>query len=316
MWRLLSLLCALLLVASVSGCGCKKKAAKEGGKEAAAGEKSAKGEEGAKAEGGEGGEPAEIPAGTGDIFSESGLHTELALIVLGRPGDKPEARWRKLGDTPGNITAEPGSILRIEVKGDKFGDAEAERFASDFAQATDLQELDLTDSAITDEGLKEIVKLKWLLHLDLTGCVRVTDAGMDTLRGYNQLLSLRLTRCGQITDDGIAQVFRMDTLRLLDLSRCPAITDASMGYIVRMMDLEDLRLQAVPITDAAFADVRKLQNLRRIDLTLCKEITDEGIARLAEVPTLRELDVAGCPGVTDDGIAALRESLPRLEVKR
>lgn len=74
-------------------------------------------------------------------------------------------------------------------------------------------ELILTDTQITDEGLKEIAKLQRLETLQLS-YTRITDAGIKDVAKSQQLGSLFLTDT-QITDAGIKDVAKLQKLKML-----------------------------------------------------------------------------------------------------
>ena len=74
-------------------------------------------------------------------------------------------------------------------------------------------ELILTDTQITDEGLKEMAKLQRLETLQLS-YTRITDAGIKEVAKSQQLGSLFLTDT-QITDAGIKDVAKLQKLKML-----------------------------------------------------------------------------------------------------
>lgn len=56
----------------------------------------------------------------------------------------------------------------------------------------DLRKLGLGETAISNDGLKELQHLSKLAELHLDGCQRITDAGVKELQ--DALPSLRITR--------------------------------------------------------------------------------------------------------------------------
>ena len=64
------------------------------------------------------------------------------------------------------------------------------------------------------------------------------------------------------------------------------------------------------MTDAALADVARVETLTVLDLSGSRELTDDGVRHLARLPALRHLDLRGT-AITDAGLEVLRQ-LPRL----
>ena len=74
----------------------------------------------------------------------------------------------------------------------------------DVAKLRNLKFLDLTETQITDAGLKEVAKLQKLEQLYLIG-TKITDAGLMDLAKLQKLKRLALNRT-QITDAGVAEL--------------------------------------------------------------------------------------------------------------
>ena len=88
---------------------------------------------------------------------------------------------------------------------------------------TQLQELTLTATRITDSGIRHLAKNKQLRKLDLN-YARITDAGLETLAVAIQLQELKLDGPG-ITDAGLRRIEGLSQLQRLDptlpISRMP-----------------------------------------------------------------------------------------------
>ena len=89
--------------------------------------------------------------------------------------------------------------------------------------------LDLSETHVTDAGLKELAGLKQLTTLDLFG-TQVTDAGLKELAGLMQLTTLYLSET-QVTDAGLKELAGLKQLTTLDLSytRVTATGTAELG---------------------------------------------------------------------------------------
>ena len=71
------------------------------------------------------------------------------------------------------------------------------------ADLKEVEELSLEETNITDEGLKELTKLKKLTELILFGCKQITDAGLKELARLTHLDVLwvsetRVTKAGVV----------------------------------------------------------------------------------------------------------------------
>ena len=83
-------------------------------------------------------------------------------------------------------------------------------------QRTDLTNLDLQSSEITDDGLAHLGKLISLKRLHL-GHTRVTAAGLRHLAQLKNLTDLDLTGSQVVPEDAVEHLKRMTSLRWLDL---------------------------------------------------------------------------------------------------
>jgi Leucine-rich repeat (LRR) protein len=80
-----------------------------------------------------------------------------------------------------------------------------------------LQELDLTDSKISDNGLLYLERLANLRKLDLSGCQSITDDGLRNLAGLSNLEELNLKQSG-VTGHGFSHLKGLENLRQVILS--------------------------------------------------------------------------------------------------
>ncbi len=73
------------------------------------------------------------------------------------------------------------------------------------ARVRGLEELYLTDTAITDAALPELTRLSDLKTLYLCS-ESITDVGLRHLEGMGGLIRLELNKCPNVTDEGIARL--------------------------------------------------------------------------------------------------------------
>jgi Leucine-rich repeat (LRR) protein len=144
-----------------------------------------------------------------------------------------------------------------------------------------LKRLDLTDSSVTNAGMRGLELIPTLEELLLGSCKRVTD--VSCLQSCRTLKKLVLARTN-LTDAGIRGLELIHTLETLNLWGCGGVTDVSC--------------------------LRNCRALKKLDLSQ-SSVTDVGIRGLELILTLEELDLSGCTKVHD--LSALRNH-PGLQI--
>lgn len=140
------------------------------------------------------------------------------------------------------------------------------------ARLTNLRELYLSRTQITDEGLRRLSSLAALQKLDV-----VDTAGLARLKAFPQLEELYLTGT-QVTDAGISHLAPLRELRNLDVFDTP-ITDRSLRTIASLHKLQRLGLSGTKVTDASLGPISRLGNLREIFLEKTR-VTEAGVRSL------------------------------------
>lgn len=196
-----------------------------------------------------------------------------------------------------------------------------------------LEELDLTDSEIDDEGLKSISNCSKLAILKLGVCMNITDEGLTHIGNRcSKLLELDLYRSMEITDSGIHTIARgCPGLEIINVSYCKDITDRSLISLSKCAKLNTLECRGCPLITslgvAAIAvgckqisklDIKKCynindfgaiplahfsQNLRQVNLSYTS-ITDVGLLSLASISCLQSMTILHLKGLSPRGLAA------------
>jgi hypothetical protein len=135
---------------------------------------------------------------------------------------------------------------------------------------TQLQKLDLSDTKITEAGLKHISGLTKLERLDLPH-IPLGDAGLAHLQGLSQLQALDL-RGARVTDSGLRHLRGLLQLQTLDLSDTQ-ITDDGLVHLGGLTQLADLDLTGTRITDDGLKHLGGLTQLQSLGLDKT-EVTD------------------------------------------
>jgi hypothetical protein len=219
---------------------------------------------------------------------------------------------------PTDQAAEENAVRTIQGVGgrvarrDHFPDSPVVAVLLGNSQATDtelaavasckhLERLELTRTAVTDEGLKRLTGLSHLTALAL-GWTHVTDAGMKDIAELKTLetLELQLTPVG---DAGLKPLAGLPRLRTLWLNGT-RVTAAGMADIGQLKTLTYLNLSETPVADAGLERLTGLDDLATLELFHAWAVGDEGMKSVARLGGLHALDICGTR-VTDAGLAEL-----------
>lgn len=103
---------------------------------------------------------------------------------------------------------------------------------------SNLRELSLRETPVTDAGLKEIGRIVTLQELSLAG-TKITNKGLVYLSQLKDLRTLDLTGA-PVTDDGLASIIKLTRLEELNLR------NTNVGRMDRLVTLKRLRFLMVP----------------------------------------------------------------------
>ncbi|AMV36474.1 leucine-rich repeat domain-containing protein [Planctomyces sp. SH-PL62] len=121
-------------------------------------------------------------------------------------------------------------------------------------------------------------------------------------------------------EDLASKLSAFPRLRHLDIT--PELTtDRTMDVIEGLTELETLRIWGHALTEAGFAKIRSLRNLKVLQVNVLEvddaELQDDALAHLAPLVRLEHLDLSGNP-ITDAGLVHLKglKSLAFLNINR
>ncbi|XP_072976443.1 F-box/LRR-repeat protein 3-like [Typha angustifolia] len=196
-----------------------------------------------------------------------------------------------------------------------------------------LEELDLTDNDLDDEGLKAISGCRKLSNLKIGICLKISDEGLITLgKSCSELQELDLYRSVGITDKGVVEIAGgCPVLQTINLAYCTEITDESLRSLSKCSKLSTLEIRGChrvssaglsaismgcrqinkldikkcyDINDAAMLQIARFsQNLRQINLSYCS-VTDVGLLALASISCLQNITIFHLVGLSPNGLAA------------
>ncbi|URE44519.1 Leucine Rich Repeat family protein [Musa troglodytarum] len=196
-----------------------------------------------------------------------------------------------------------------------------------------LEELDLTDNDLDDEGLRAISGCHNLCVLKIGICLKISDEGLiHVAKGCPNLQELDLYRSVGITDIGVMAIARgCPLLQIINLSYCTEVTDHSLRSLSKCSNLNTLEIRGCQVSSSGLAiiavgcrkltklDIKKCyyvddagmlllarfsQNLRQINLSYCS-VTDVGLLALASVSCLQNMTILHSGGLTSNGLAAI-----------
>ncbi|CAO2147398.1 unnamed protein product [Urochloa humidicola] len=172
-----------------------------------------------------------------------------------------------------------------------------------------LEELDLTDSDLDDEGLKAVARCSNLSSLKIGICLRISDEGLTHIgKSCPKLRDIDLYRCGGISDDGVIQIAQgCPMLESINLSYCTEITDRSLMSLSKCTKLNTLEIRGCPrVSSAGLSEIAMgCRLLSKLDIKKCFEINDVGMLYLSQFShCLRQINLSYC-SVTDIGLLSL-----------
>uniref|UniRef100_A0A0E0BMR6 F-box/LRR-repeat protein 15-like leucin rich repeat domain-containing protein n=1 Tax=Oryza glumipatula TaxID=40148 RepID=A0A0E0BMR6_9ORYZ len=156
-------------------------------------------------------------------------------------------------------------------------------------RCTHLEELDLTDTDLDDEGLKALSGCSKLSSLKIGICLRITDEGLRHVsKSCPDLRDIDLYRSGAISDEGITHIAQgCPMLESINLSYCTKLTDCSLRSLSKCIKLNTLEIRGCPM----------------INLSYCS-VTDIGLISLSSICGLQNMTIVHLAGVTPNGLIA------------
>ncbi|KAH7543680.1 hypothetical protein FEM48_Zijuj02G0210900 [Ziziphus jujuba var. spinosa] len=197
-----------------------------------------------------------------------------------------------------------------------------------------LEELDVTDNEIDDEGLKAISRCSRLCSLKLGICINTTDDGLTMLgvavqssksliytgmspgisdtgiaaiaQGCPALEIINIAYNNNITDLSLTSLSNCSRLKVLEIRGCPCVSSVGLSTIAKeckVIEVVDIK-KCYNINDNAMLPLAQFsQNLKQINLSYCS-VTDVGLLCLSSINRLRNMTILHLAGLTPNGLAA------------
>jgi hypothetical protein len=116
-----------------------------------------------------------------------------------------------------------------------------------------LQELDLGETGVDDQGLETVLSLPALMDLNLMRA-KVTSAGVQKLKGM-KLKRLNIDDVAGIDNSCLPAISEMKSLEFLHLGKT-AITDEGVAVLGELPNLKTLILENTKVSDAAIEQLK------------------------------------------------------------
>ncbi|HEY9679352.1 MAG TPA: protein kinase [Drouetiella sp.] len=198
-------------------------------------------------------------------------------------------------------------IARSPVKGLSLLSCQLQN--PDMSQLTNLTELRLARTEITQEDLKDICTLHKLISL----AIWASDSQVKDLSPLTKLTKLQRLDLShsQVSDEVVKKVAPFPYLTNLYINDCPRITDASLKSLEKST-LSRISLAQTAITDDGLASLAKMTRLNRVDIE-STSVTAGGVSNLclhSQSPRLKVVAIDECPKISSLDTRKLATQFP------
>ena len=170
------------------------------------------------------------------------------------------------------------------------------------------------NSSIDDSSMKVLGQVRTLKSIDLSKTA-VTDEGLAELAKLPNLEELKLEDCENITGEGFEEFASPHGLKELNLRGVRKLNDAGLAELAKFEDLENLLLyQNVAVKRDGF---RCLNSMKKLKLLSCPEtnIRDEHLQAMDGIRSLKAIWLPECPNISGRGIDFLTQSQGVVRIK-
>ena len=175
-----------------------------------------------------------------------------------------------------------------------------------------LVRLHVTRTAITDQGLVHLAKIKTLEDLELSFCSQVSGVGFRVFKGAHlKRLGVSQTQFGV---EGLAAIRGMRSLEYLNLYAA-GIVEHTRGLVFgSLTGLKTLIMGNNQMTDLGMSRWFKgCKSLEELKISGHRTITDQAMQGLITLKSLRHVDCTGT-NVSSRGAAFLKTRIPDVQV--
>lgn len=175
----------------------------------------------------------------------------------------------------------------------------------EIAKIGTLQSIDLSDTAITDEGLAELGKLTKLRELKLHDCETITGEAFAEFQFPETLTSLDLTDVAKLNDDGLIELKRFTQLEHLWLDGSKELKGRGFECLAAMKKLKTLSCPESSISDKHLTLLDGIATLKTILLYGCTGVSGRGLDRLSKSQGCTKLSLNNCSKIDSPDFSVL-----------
>jgi RNA polymerase sigma factor (sigma-70 family) len=150
-------------------------------------------------------------------------------------------------------------------------------------------------------GFVQLSRLRNLRGL----AVSCRNVGVEGLRHLSKFPRLSELMPIDVPDDGFRQIADCDQIEALYCMYCMSITDRAAEHIAGLPRLRTYQAWRTRASDQTLNALSAVTTLEHVRLSECTGVTDQGLLFLRRMPNLRIVDLERLPGVTMEGAALL-----------
>jgi len=158
---------------------------------------------------------------------------------------------------------------------------------------------------LTDESVKrflskclQLEKIEFIFSTQQWSQHRLTDAAFEHVEQLTKLKEAKLRHLDGLTARTLENVSKCKNLTSIDLAFCSDILDCA--DLLRLPNLQKVDLSGYAgDADVAAEHLSKLPELTHVRLRNCETLTDAGIEHFGKCAKLQEADFSDCRGLTD-----------------
>ena len=192
------------------------------------------------------------------------------------------------------------SIAFIPIKGLRLNDTRVtDEGLETLKEEGSLKEIYLNNTRITDAGLKHLAAVPHLTYITIDGTA-VTDKSIKFLSTFPDISTISVHNCKKIKGDTIDSLARPTVYTRLSFSH----TKVSRDNIQKLygVDVEDLDLSGLNLTDDDLDDICEIKSLRALSLNDNPAITERGLFKFANVLKLDTIYLKNCYRITEANV--------------
>lgn len=217
----------------------------------------------------------------------------LTLAVAPLPAGAAADPLAWVSEVGGVVTHDArGAATAVDLRGSWVGDSDL----ASLANIATLRRLDLSETRISDHGLRQLRNAPAITDLNLRYAELITDQGVSALKTWQHLTRLNLEGT-KITEGALQQLAELTSLVWLNIGSVQ-VTDAGIEALTSLPNLRDLKLGGNKLTDAGLQPLRQMPGLISLDLggtqrqdsgTWSVSFTQAGLDATATLKSLRQL---------------------------